>query len=115
MVQLIRNKFSFFFRKKKKAIEENILFDFSLFNDIVGKDNFIKNTILKQVELSKLLCVAYPNVDFSKQHTNLMESIAKSNMHVILAEKLNGAVTIEQFAHVCYVVLSKNIDNLLSN
>ena len=44
-----------------------------------------------------------------------MESIAKSNMHVILAEKLNGAVTIEQFAHVYYVVLSKNIDNLLSN
>ena len=44
------------------TIKKNILFDFSVFNDIVGKENFIKNTILKQVELSKLLCEAYPNM-----------------------------------------------------
>ena len=44
-----------------------------------------------------------------------MESIAKSNMHVILAETTNGAAIIEQFAHVFSVVLSGKIDNLLSN
>ena len=69
------------------AIKENILFDFSVLNDIVGKETFLKNTLLKQVELSKLLCVAYSNVHILKQHAILMESIAKSNMHVILAEK----------------------------
>ena len=48
------------------AIKENILFDFSVLNDIVGKETFLKNTLLKQVELSKLLCVAYSNVDILK-------------------------------------------------
>ena len=37
-----------------------------------------------------------------------MESIAKSNMHVILAEKLNGAVTMEQLVHIFSVALSEN-------
>ena len=48
------------------AVKENMLFDFSFFNDIVGKETFLKNTLLKQVELSKLLCVAYSNVDILK-------------------------------------------------
>ena len=59
--------------------------------------------------------VAYPNVHILKQHAILMESIAKSNMHVILAETTNGAAIIEQFAHEFSVVLSGKIDNLLSN
>ena len=36
-------------------------------------------------------------------------------MHIILAEKLNGAVTVEQFAHILSSVLVENIDNLLFN
>ena len=32
----------FFFRKKKMTIKGNILFDFSVFNDIVGKENSTK-------------------------------------------------------------------------
>ena len=43
--------------------KENILFDFSLFNDSASKDNFIKDNIVKQIELLKLMCLAYPNVD----------------------------------------------------
>ena len=70
------------------TIKENILFDFSVFNDTVGKENFVKSTILKQVEVLNLLCVAYPNVDILKQHAILMESISKSSMLVLLAEKL---------------------------
>ena len=44
-----------------------------------------------------------------------MASIAKLNMHVVLVKKHNGTVTIEQFTHVFSVVLSENIDNILSN
>ena len=33
-------------------------------------------------------------------------------MHIILAEKLNGAVTVEQFAHIFSSVLVENIDNI---
>ena len=87
MVQLIQNKINLLFRIKKMTIKENILFDFSVFNDTVGKENFVKSTILKQVEVLNLLCVAYPNVDILKQHAILMESISKSSMLVLLAEK----------------------------
>ena len=48
------------------TIKENTLFDFSLFDDIASKENFITDTVLKQVELSKLMCFAYPNVDILK-------------------------------------------------
>ena len=61
------------------------------------------------------MCVAYPNVDNLKRHAILMASIAKLNMHVVLVKKHNGTVTIEQFTHVFSVVLSENIDNILSN
>ena len=88
MVQLIQNKINLLFRIKKMTIKENIPFDFSVFNDTVGKENFVKSTILKQVEVLNLLCVAYPNVDILKQHAILMESISKSSMLVLLAEKL---------------------------
>ena len=88
MVQLIQNKINLLFRIKKMTIKENILFDFSVFNDTVGKENFVKSTIWKQVEVLNLLCVAYPNVDILKQHAILMESISKSSMLVLLAEKL---------------------------
>ena len=33
-------------------------------------------------------------------------------MHIILAEKLNGAVTVEQFAHILCSVLVENIDKI---
>ena len=33
-------------------------------------------------------------------------------MHIILAEKLNGAVMVEQFAHIFSSVLVENIDNI---
>ena len=36
-------------------------------------------------------------------------------MDIILAAKLNGAVTVEQFAHIFSSVLVENIDNLLFN
>ena len=96
------------------TIKENTLFDFSLFDDIASKENFITDTVLKQVELSKLMCFAYPNVDILK-NAILLEAIAKSYIFIIIAEKLNGAITVEQFAHIFSSVLFENIDNLLSN
>ena len=82
---------------------------------LLAKRTLQKNTTLKQVELSNLVCVAYPNFDNLKRHAILMASIAKLNMHVVLVKKHNGTVTIEQFTHVFSVVLSENIDNILSN
>ena len=82
---------------------------------LLAKRTLQKNTTLKQVELSNLVCVAHPNVDNLKRHAILMASIAKLNMHVVLVKKHNGTVTIEQFTHVFSVVLSENIDNILSN
>ena len=82
---------------------------------LLAKRTLQKNTTLKQVELSNLVCVAYPNVDNLKRHAILMASIAKLNMHVVLVKKHNGTVTIEQFTPVFSVVLSENIDNILSN
>ena len=55
--------------------KENILFDFSLFNDSASKDNFIKDNIVKQIELLKLMCLVYPNVDILKKLAILMEAI----------------------------------------
>ena len=57
------------------TIKENILFDFSLFNDSASKDNFIKDNIAKQIELLKLMCLTYPNVDTFKKLAILMEAI----------------------------------------
>ena len=57
------------------TIKENILFDFSLFNDSASKDNFIKDNRVKQIELLKLMCLAYPNVDILKKLAILMEAI----------------------------------------
>ena len=47
------------------VIEENVLFDFSVF-DVVDKENFNKILLRKQVELSKFMCQIYPNVDVLK-------------------------------------------------
>lgn len=83
------------------TIKKIILFDFSVFND---KENFIKTTIKKQVELSKLLCVLNPN-----------DNITRSNMHIMLAEKINGTVMVDQFVHIFFLVLAENFDDFLSN
>ena len=42
---------------------------------LLAKRTLQKNTTLKQVELSNLVCVAYPNVDNLKRHAILMASI----------------------------------------
>ena len=44
------------------------------------------------------MCLAYPNVDIAKNHAIILEVIEKSNMGIILTDKLNGAVTVEQLA-----------------
>lgn len=80
------------------TIKDNIAFDFSVFNNKIAKENFIKTSINKQVELSKILCAVYPNGSILKQHYILLESAGNSNFHVLLAEKLGGAVTVDQFA-----------------
>ena len=65
--------------------------DFSTFEDILSKEHFIKSTLTKQFELSRLLLLMHRSIDM------LMEAIEHSNFHLILAQKLNGTVKIKQF------------------
>lgn len=39
----------------------NVALDFSIFNNKTEKKNFIKNKIIKQLELSRILCAVCPN------------------------------------------------------
>ena len=45
----------------------------------------------------------------------LMKAIEYSNLHLILPQKLNGSVTIQQFVEIFASVFAGNIDNLLFN
>ena len=45
----------------------------------------------------------------------LMKAIEYSNLHLILPQKLNGSVTIQQFVEIFASALDGNIDNLLFN
>ena len=45
----------------------------------------------------------------------LMKAIEYSNFHLILAQNLNGSVTIQQFVEIFAIVFAGNIDNLLFN
>ena len=53
---------------------ENI-FDFSAFEDLSPKENFIKSTITKQYQLSRLLFLTYPDYSMLRKCFMLMGAI----------------------------------------
>lgn len=53
---------------------ENI-FDFSAFEDLSPKENFIKSTITKQYQLSRLLFLTYPDNSMLRKCFMLMGAI----------------------------------------
>ena len=73
--------------------------DFSTFEDILSKEHFIKSTLTKQFELSRLLLLMYRSIDIFRSIDMLMEAIEHSNFHLILAQKLNRTVKIKQFSY----------------
>ena len=42
--------------------------DSSTFEDILSKGIFIKSTLTKQFELSRLLLLSYPSIDILRKH-----------------------------------------------
>lgn len=104
LVQLIS---CFMFQKKNAT--------FRKYNEKESKENFIKLTIIKQLYMSKMMCLLHPNMIILKSHAVLMEKITKSNFHVILSEHLNDAVTVDQFAQIFSAVLTEHIDDVLSD
>ena len=70
----IRGLSNFSLLQKKMLSVENI-FDFSAFEDLSPKENFIKSTITKQYQLSRLLFLTYPDYSMLRKCFMLMGAI----------------------------------------
>ena len=76
--------------------------------------NFIKDIIKKQLNLSYISAAAFPNDRVLKNHLNIMKHVQDSNYHKLLAGRVNGPVTVQQFPEVFTKLLDEQLDILLT-
>ena len=95
--------------------QNNGLCDFSNFNSLEEKENFIKDIIKKQVNLSYISVAAFPNERVLKNHLHILKHVGDSNFCKLLAGRVNGPVKVQQFAEVFTKLLDEQLDILLTN
>ena len=91
------------------------LYDFSDFNSLEEKEQFIKDIIRKQVELAHVSAAAHPTDRTFFIHLHLMKRIHDSNFSKLLAQCINGRITVRQFAEIFANLLDEQLDVVLIN
>ena len=89
------------------------LYSFSDFNSLEKKEQFIKDVIRKQVELAHISAAAHPTD--RTLHLHLIKRIHDSNFYKLLAQHINGRITVRQFAEIFANLLDEQLDVVLIN
>ena len=88
--------------------------DFSSFNLLEEKENFIKD-IQKQVDLAHMSVAAFPTNVILLNHLHLMRNINDSNFYKLLARRINGMITVRKFAEIFTNLLREVLNTILIN
>ena len=91
------------------------LYDFSDFNSLEEKEQFIKDIIRKHAELANISAAAH-SIDrtlFIQLH--LMKCMHDSSFYKLLAQRINGRITVRQFAEIFANLLDEQLDVVLIN
>lgn len=62
---------------------------------IDGKEKLIRNLIKKHLDLARFMANIYRDNILLRDHALLMEEVDKKNIPKLLADKLNGTLTID--------------------
>ena len=89
--------------------------DFSSFNSLEEKENFIKDIIQKQVDLAHMSVAAFPTNVILLNHLHLMRNINDSNFYKLLARRINGMITVRKFAEIFANLLREVLNTILIN
>ena len=108
------NKLWFFLAFFSKKMDQT-LYDFSSFNTITEKENFVKELIKKQVDLSERLCDVYSGNEVFDTHYILLLNIQNSNFYRVLSSSLTTQVTIDQSANIFVQVLEEYVSIIITN
>lgn len=73
---------------------DQVLYDFNKFDTEIEEENFIKDLIKKQVDLSAHLIAIYSDNPLLNAHFLLLLNIQNSNFHKILSPRLTTQLTI---------------------
>lgn len=94
---------------------DQTLYDFGSFNTITEKENFVKELIKKQVDLSERLCDVYSGNEVFDAHYILLLNIQNSNFYRVLSSSLTTQVTIDQSANIFVQVLEEYVSIIITN
>ena len=70
------------------------------FNLLEEKQNFIKDIIKKQLDLAYISPAVHPTDRILNTHLHLMKHIYDSNFYKLLAQRIDGSITVRQFAEI---------------
>ena len=79
------------------------------FSTIAGEDkeNLIKSCIEKQLNLAKFMAFIYDDSNILHDHAILMETVQGSEIHNILAWRLNGQIAFGDFSKIFIAVMDE--------
>ena len=83
---------------------DQVLYDFNKFDTEIEEENFIKDLIKKQVDLSAHLVEIYSDNPSLNAHYLLLLNTQNSNFHKILFPSLTTQSTIDHFAENLAIV-----------
>ena len=91
------------------------LYDFSDFNLLEEKRQFIKDIIRKHVELANISATAHPIDRTLFIQLHLIKCIHDLNFYKLLAQHINGRISVRQFAKIFANLLDKKLDIVVVN
>ena len=77
---------------------ENQTVDFFIVTNGTEKDIFVTHLLHKQLKLGKFMANLYPGSNILHDHAILIDAVEKSNITKILANRLNGTMTVDDFS-----------------
>lgn len=77
---------------------ENQTVDFFIVTNDTEKDIFVTHLLHKQLKLGNFMANLYPDSNILHDHAILIDVVEKSNITKILANRLNGTMTVDDFS-----------------
>ena len=91
-------------------MSQNNSIDFSNFNSINEKENFIKD-VIKNNLIYRKYSVFYPSSELVRQHLQFMDGIYNSSFYNVIF----FVIKVNEFAEIFAGILSDELDNILLN
>ena len=77
---------------------ENQTVDFFIVTNDTEKDIFVTHLLHKQLKLGNSMANLHPDSNILHDHAILIDVVEKSNITKILANRLNGTMTVDDFS-----------------